>query len=136
MKTDIRDIYEQIGNLFYAIAADQHVKPLENGELKMLIIKHWLPRNQEAQDYKISEGAHFIILTMDALQASSTSAKEAYNSFVKFYKLNKELFSSELRELILGTASGITQIFAEQNFENKHLTELKNLLQAPTYSNN
>ena len=43
MKIDNRDIFEQIGNLFYSIAADQHVKPLEVGELKALISKDWLP---------------------------------------------------------------------------------------------
>jgi len=34
-----RDIFEQLGNLFYSIAKDQQVVPLQFGELKMLLRK-------------------------------------------------------------------------------------------------
>jgi len=134
MKTDNRDIYEQIGHLFYAIAADQHVKPIEIGELKLLINKDWLPRNL-GLDHMVSDAAHFIFLTLDVLQNSSISSKEAYSSFVKFYTLHKEVFTNELKQLILNTTSEITRVFAEKNSENKYLTELKSLLQTRAYSN-
>jgi hypothetical protein len=127
MKIDNRDIFEQIGNLFYAIAADQHVKPIEVGELKSLISKDWLPRN--LGESLVSDETHFILITMDALEGNKTTAKEAFSDFSKFYSLHPEVFSKELKQRMLDTAVEITKIFKEDNpFSNPHLIALRELL--------
>lgn len=127
MKVDNRDIYEQIGNLFYSIAADQHVKPLEVGELKSLISKDWLPQNSKSF---VSEETHCIVMTMDSLEGNQVSAKEAFGEFSKFYTLHPEVFSKEVKQRMLDTAVDITKIFKADNpLDNPQLAALKDLLQ-------
>jgi hypothetical protein len=128
MKIDNREVFEQLGNLFYAIASEQHVKPLEVGELKMLISKDWLPRNLESNKSVVSDETHFILMTMDTLQASKTSAKDAFRQFAKFYKFYPEIFSPVLKRRILGTAAAINKIFKADNpADNASLVGLEGL---------
>ena len=130
MKIDNRDIFEQIGNLFYAIAANQHVKPLEIAELKLLISSDWLPRNFEKDQSIIPDETHFIIFTMDTLAANGVQAQEAFNEFAKFYTIHPEVFSNELRERILKTAVDIVKIFKADNpLENTMVKALKQLVE-------
>lgn len=129
MKIESRDIFEQIGNLFYAIAADQHVKPLEVGELKALISKDWLPRNLAKNKSLVSDETHFIIMAMDTLEGAGATARNAFAEFAKFYKQHPGLFTEEVKQRILDTAVEITKIFKADNpFENKQLVALKELL--------
>lgn len=127
MKIDNRDVFEQIGNLFYSIAADQNVKPIEAGELKSLISKDWLPRN--LNETGISDETHYILMAMDALEGSKVTSKKAYNEFLKFYRLHPEVFSTEVTQRILDTALEITRVFKGDNpFENPHMAALRDLL--------
>lgn len=129
MKIESRDIFEQIGNLFYAIAADQHVKPLEVGELKALISKDWLPRNLAKNKSLVSDETHFIIMAMDTLEGAGATARNAFAEFAKFYKQHPGVFTEEVKQRILDTAVEITKIFKADNpFENKQLAALKELL--------
>ena len=135
MNTESRDIYEQIGNLFYAIAAEQHVKPLEVAELKLLISQNWSPRNRQADEPIISDASHWILVTIDTLQAANVPARNAYNDFARFYSIHPEVFTDELKLLIVNTCTEITKIFAEDNKAgNVHLSELKTLFKQKTYS--
>ena len=129
MKVDNRDIFEQIGNLFYAIAAEQRVKPIEVGELKSLVSKDWLPRTPLGNDFVISNETNCILLAMDTLEGNRTAAKDAYIEFAKFFSMHPEVFTNEVRERILNTAVDITRIFKADNpGENVQLTALKDLL--------
>lgn len=129
MKIDIRDVYEQIGNALYAVAADQHIKPLEVAELKLLISMDWLPRNSDSGEAASNE-AHCIILTMDALQANSISSVEAFKDFEKFFGLHREVFTDELRQRIVETSGRIVKIFSGSgDIPNVHFEAVKELLQ-------
>jgi hypothetical protein len=133
MKTDNRDIYEQIGNLFYAVAADQHVKPLEVAELKLLVTKEWLPRNSQKQEFPISDEAHCILIAMDTLQANQATASEAYREFSKFFSMHPEAFTPELKKNISHTVAEIVEIFQEDNTSvNTHQQALKDLFKTET----
>ncbi|HEU5291405.1 MAG TPA: hypothetical protein VFU05_12225 [Cyclobacteriaceae bacterium] len=133
MKLDIRDIFEQIGNLFYAIAIEQQVKPIELGELKLLITRNWLPRNIETNGSIISDEAHFILTTMDALAASKSPAQLAFGEFARFYKLHQNIFSNELKQRILDTATEITNVFSRSgSSDHSILKALKDLLESVT----
>lgn len=127
MKIDNEDIFEQIGNMFYAIAADQNIKPIEVAELKSLISKDWLPQNLD--EYFVSDATHCILVTMDSLEGNNATAKEAYNEFLKFYRVHPEVFSNEVKQRMLDTAVEITKVFKADNpLNNPHLDALRNLL--------
>jgi hypothetical protein len=129
MKIENRDIFEQIGTLFYAIAAEQHVKPLEEAELKFLISENWLPRNLEQTKSVVSDETHFILTTMDNLEGAQTPAREAFSQFAKFYEFHPEVFSAELTQRIVDTAEQITRIFKTDNpADNAQLIALKRLV--------
>jgi hypothetical protein len=129
MKIDTRDIFEQIGTLFYAVAVEQHIKPLEVAELKLLISRDWLPRNLEQTRSIVSDETHFIMTTMDTLQGAGTPAQHAFGQFAKFYAVHPEVFSSELTQRIIETATEITRIFKADNpLDNSSLVALKNLV--------
>lgn len=126
MKIDNRDIFEQLGNLFYAIAAAQHVKPLEVAELKSLISNDWLPRNWN--ESMVSDEAHGILIAMDTAEGNKVSAKDAFTDFSRFYKLHPDAFPVEVRKRIVDTASKITKIFEADNpNQNSQLKALKAL---------
>jgi hypothetical protein len=108
MKIENRDIYEQIGNLFYAVATDQHVAPIELAELKSMISKDWLPRNPEAM---ISDETHWILLVLDALEGANAPSDIAYKNFKTFFQLHPEVFRKEVRQRIYDTCEEITKVF-------------------------
>ncbi len=124
------DIFEQMGNLFYAIALDQHVEPLQFGELKMLLRKDWLDELTPISTSNVTEASHLVSLKMDTLQAESATAEDAFNEFTKFYATHREQFSAALKEKIGKTAEAITEVFPlEHNIKNNHITKLKMLLE-------
>lgn len=128
MKIGNRDIFEQIGNLFYAIAAEQQVKPLEIGQLKALINKDWSPRNRNRNQPLVSEETHLINLAMDTQEGTRATPGEAFGEFAKFYNLHPELFTADVKQRILDTAVKITDVFkANHPFANTPLEALKEL---------
>ncbi|HEY0742056.1 MAG TPA: hypothetical protein VGD40_11370 [Chryseosolibacter sp.] len=130
MNIDNRDIFEQIGNAFYAVAADQHVKPLEVGELKLLISNDWLPRTTAGNEALVSDEAHSIIMAIDSLQTAQTKSNDAFKEFASFYHKHPDVFSNDLKERIVKTARDIVKIFKADNRKpNRHLEALKNLFQ-------
>jgi hypothetical protein len=127
MKIDNHDIFEQIGSLFYSIAADQQVKPIEVGELKAMISKDWLPG--KLSESLVSDETHCILMAMDFLEGSKATAKDAFEEFAKFFSLHPEAFTKELKQKVLNTAVEITTLFRADNpFRNPHLVAVKNLL--------
>lgn len=132
MKIDIRDIYEQLGNIFYAIATGQRIAPLEVAELKLLVTREWLPREQEREELTLSDEAHCILITIDTLQAGNVSPREAYNAFARFYTLHPEIFTAAMKEHILDTAREIKKIFPTEDSKDDYFNKLENLLM-PVY---
>jgi len=110
MKTDNREFFEQLGNLFYALAAGHSIEPIEVSELKMLISKDWMAFPQDS-DLPIPQDVHFMFVEMDTLEAAPTSASEAYNNFAKFYRLHPEVFTQALVDRIIETATSINSFF-------------------------
>ena len=129
MKIDNRDVYEQIGNLFYAIAADQKIKPLEVGELKFFISSYWLPSNHSGNNLLVSDEAHIILSTMDALERGKASPADAFTEFSGFLTNHPEVFTKELKQRIFDTTRQIVRIFhADNPEENVHLKMLENVV--------
>ncbi len=129
-----REIFEQLGNLFYALAADQEISLMESGELKMLLRKDWLTEPSHPSDDKVSEAAHLIGLTIDSLQNQKIAPEEAYHIFSVFYKKHQEQFSYALKQKVMETAESIVKIFPSHGRKSDHLKELKILLEESTQS--
>ena len=128
MEVDKRIALEQIGNLFYAIAVEQHVRPLEVPELKLMISREWIPKNSLNQEFMVSDATHCIVMTIDANIGAGMSPDEAYDQFADFYHAHSTMFTKEVRDVILETATTITNKFGKQK-NNLKLTALKNLLE-------
>jgi hypothetical protein len=123
-------IFDKLGNLFYAIAKDQHVEAMEFGELKMIIRKHGVSEIEHPTAAVVSEPAHHIVLAMDALHAEGASADDAFQEFVNFYSAHDKQFSDTLKEKILATAEAITEVFPSgSRSKNNHIIKLRLLFQ-------
>src|SRR5687768_16433568 len=128
MKTDNREFFEQLGNLFYALAVGHSIEPIEVSELKMLISKDWMAYPQDS-DLPIPEDVHFMFFEMDTLEAAQASALEAYNNFAKFYRLHPEVFTPALVDRIIETAASINSLFPARIPSKKdYFAELTELL--------
>jgi hypothetical protein len=129
MKTDIRDIYEHIGNLLYAFAEDRGLKPLDFPKLKMLIRSYWVARTPASMGSLVSREGHVVLLTIDWLQSEKVPAAKAYQDFEHFFMVYPEVFTNELKKIIIDTVSEIDQIF-EGTKTPAHFTvsELKKLM--------
>jgi hypothetical protein len=129
---------EQIGNALYAIASDQHVKPLEIAELKLLITRDWGDRKRDLKGFSVSDEAHYILVTMDSLQGNNVSAVQAYNDFEAYFLNHPRSFAKEVKERLLTTSREIMNIFSRNNDStNMQFENVKNLfrLAATTTAN-
>lgn len=133
MESFKREMFEKLGNLFYAIAMDQHVSPIEFGELNMLMRRDWLTEPDTEINQVISEPCHMIVLTMDSLLGQAVSAESAFRDFTVFYTKHREQFSSALKDKIIDTTNAIISVFPSPGrVQNNHLIKLKLLFQNST----
>ncbi len=130
MDINYQKIYEQLGNLFYSIAAaDNHVKAKEVVKLKEIVDHEWLPLEGSKDEFGI-DAAHYIYISFDYLLASSTLAEDAYQAFTSYYEAHKSHFSKDLKRKILVTSAEIANAFGGANkSELAYLTRLNLLLQ-------
>lgn len=128
MKTDNREFFEQLGNLFYALAVDRSIEPIEFSELKMIISKYWMSQPQDSE-LPIPQDVHFMFVEMDTLQTTEVPSSEGYNSFARFYSLHPESFTTELVDRIKETATSIDALFPKHHpYKKNHLSDLLILL--------
>ena len=134
MKPDIRDLYDHVGKLFYAVAKEQQVTALEIPELKRLISEFWLPRNFSEMGPLVTKEGHRILLAIDACEREQMNYRQAYASFENFFATYPEIFSGELKEIILNTASEIRTVFTKGPADEDGLPDLQELLfEFPSY---
>ena len=110
------EFYQNLGKLFYAIAAsDKVVRPEEYAKLKAVVKKDWMSSNLIEDSFKKNAEAS-IINTFNWLENDKEyDAETCYNSFVTFKKQNEALFTSEVKKLIIKTASAIVYAFSASN---------------------
>ena len=108
--------YQNLGKLFYAIAAiDFKVNAAEINKLKELVRKHWLDID-DTEDAFGTDAAYQIEIVFDWLNKNNTSnSKECYDDFVTYKNEQKQLFTKDVKKLIMKTASAIAQSFAGKN---------------------
>lgn len=129
MKNFGREIFEQLGNLFYAVATEQNVSLLAAGELKMLLKKDWLTEKSDPSQDKVSEASHLVGLKIDTLQTEQVAASEAFHEFENFYRKHEEQFSFALKRDIAETATAIINTFPSSG-PNRTYDALRRLIPA------
>jgi hypothetical protein len=128
MKSDSREFFEQLANLFYALAVDRSIEPIEFSELKMLISKEWMAHPQDS-NLPIPENVHLMFVEMDTLQATQVPSADAFNGFAQYYTMHSEVFTPVLLDRIKKTATSINDLFPAQNPNKKdHFGDLLILL--------
>lgn len=106
-KIKTRAFYQNLGKLFYAIAiVDGTINELEIKALKKLVTTEWLNK----------DNSFYIVDVFNWLNYDQDyNAEECYNSFLSFKNYNEELFTDEIKTLILKTANAIASSFSRKN---------------------
>lgn len=127
--TAARELYENLGKLFYAIAAaDKVVRKEEILVLDEIVKKEWLPV-EDSRDEFGTDMSFQIEVIFDWYRENGLSAEAAYQKFETFKKEHEWLFNEEMNNLIWKTANRIAIAFPGQNrSEILMLIRLKSLL--------
>lgn len=128
-KRAMQEFYQNIGKLFYAVAAaDNVVRPEEVKALKEIVENEWV-KVEKTRDEFGTDAAYQIEIIFDWFDENQPAAMEAFEEFKEFKKDNEEMFDKELKDLIWKTADAIAGSFAGKNkAELSMLTELKRIL--------
>lgn len=115
-KADI-EFYQNLGKLFYAIAAaDNQVRDEEFNALKYIINNEWKPSSENPDNDFINNGTVTIIDTFKWLRNDNEyNAEICYNSFINYKRSHEDFFNKEIKSLIIKTASKITASYSGQN---------------------
>jgi hypothetical protein len=109
------EFYQNIGMLFYAIAAsDKVVQAEEIKTLKELVQKKWVPIDNITDEYGTDE-AYKIEIIFDWLEENAPEAEWAFNEFKQYKKENEQLFTLQINQLIWDTANAIAASFSGKN---------------------
>ncbi len=120
--------YQNIGQLFYAIAAaDKVVRKAEYDALKTMVLNHW-KKFEEDQAYYQEPVAYQMEVVFEWFDYEQMDAQDCFDSFSDYAKDNPKVFSKEKKKLIVKTAEAIASSFAGKNkSELIMLTKLKML---------
>ncbi|MFL1896244.1 hypothetical protein ACJRPK_11115 [Aquimarina sp. 2-A2] len=129
MSTTSITIYQNLGKLFYAIAAiDRVIRAKEYAKLKELVKKDWVAVDQLTDEFK-TDAAFQIEIVFDWLENEDKDPNECYDDFESYYKENTPHFDASIKKLIWKTANEIANAFSGRNkAEVILLTKLKLLL--------
>jgi hypothetical protein len=123
-------LYQEIGQLFYAIAAaDKVVRKVEYEALKNLVKLEWSSMNDYVDEFGVN-AIYQMEIVFDWFDYEQLDANDCFKSFAEYYKGHKKLFSESQKQLIWKTANAIAGSFAGTNkSELILLTKLRLLLQ-------
>jgi len=112
----VHKFYQNLGKLFYAIAAvDNTVRDEELNKLKEVVKKEWLTTNLIEDSLKINV-EDSIINTFKWLQDDNEyNAETCYNSFLTFKKEHESVFTHDINRRILNTARAVAASFSRVN---------------------
>ncbi|MFD2518912.1 hypothetical protein [Salinimicrobium flavum] len=121
--------YQNLGRLFYAIAAaDKMVTREEVETVKRLVREQWLDLEGSLDEFG-TDAAYQIEIIFDWLDANKPQATSAFENFNQFHKENKDLFTPYINDKILRTSREIASAFRGKNkSELVMLAKLQSLL--------
>lgn len=108
--------YQNLGKLFYAIAAaDKVVRKIEHAKLKEIVKKEWLSVDDFEDDFH-TDAAYQIEVVFDWLyNEEKLDAERWFTSFLDFKNDHEQLFDDQIKNLILKTADIIASSFSGKN---------------------
>lgn len=113
--TNYRELYQALGYLFYSVAAsDKKIASKETVKLQELVTKNWLTLEDSEDKFGMDNG-HIISITYEMLTENAMSAEEAWENFREFYELNRELFSGNIKDMLITTAEDIARTYWHTN---------------------
>lgn len=109
------EIYQNLGRIFYAVAiSDKRIHNKEIDILKKLIREKWLDVDEIEDEYG-TDAAFQIETVFDWLQEYEQDGETCYKEFLSFYKEHENIFTPEIKELILHTSHSIAMAFSGKN---------------------
>jgi hypothetical protein len=107
--------YQNLGKLFYAIAAaDKVIREEEVKKLKHLVNTEWLNLGG-VKDKSEVDAMRQIKITFEQLAAQTQNPNDSMADFKLFKKANENLFTDDVKQLIWKTANAITKSFSGRN---------------------
>lgn len=121
--------YQQLGKLFYSIAAvDGTVREEEIKKLIEIVHKEWVPIEDTLNEYG-DDSAYQIEIVFDWLIEKDGNMGKVIPGFRNFKKEHPSLFTPQISQLIIKTAMAIAESFSKKNkSELKLITELRDVL--------
>ena len=126
------DIYTNLGFLFYSVAAgDGRVHKAEVDTLKQLVKDKWMPLESSRDEFGV-DSAEYITMSFDYANENDLDANEAYSRFAEAYREHGKRFDLSLKDLVLETATAISDAFGHKNkTELTQLTRIQQLFRQP-----
>ncbi|MEM5565487.1 hypothetical protein WNY78_10245 [Psychroserpens sp. AS72] len=108
--------YQNLGKLFFAIAAsDGTVRELEFDKLKAFVKQEWLDVD-DINDAFGADAAYQIEIVFDWLKHSDElNVQACFDDFINYKNDQSQLFTADIRKLILKTATSIAYAFSGIN---------------------
>lgn len=107
--------YQQLGKVFYCIAAsDNIISQKEISTLKKIVKKEWLPLESTLTEFG-DDAALQIEIVFDWLLENDWNSMDVITEFENFRKEHPSLFTPKTNDLILKTANAIVASFSNEN---------------------
>ncbi len=107
--------YQNLGKLFYAIAAsDKVVRSSEYESLRKIIKNEWIKVDDIVDEFG-ADAAFQIEIVFDWMDSETLSAESCFQEFESFYNEHKARFSDRIKQLIWETANAIAGAFSGKN---------------------
>lgn len=124
-----RQLYKELGNLFYAIAAaDKKIRPEEKKTLHEEILYAW-KNHEHSTDRFGSDRAYLIEFEFETLEDDFVTAENAYTLFESYFIDHEKEIDSACRVKIFNSARHIAESVRKINHEElSYLIRLKTLM--------
>lgn len=107
--------YQNLGKLFYAIAAaDKVVRKSEYESLRKLVKTQWLDL-EDSEDEFGADAAYQIEIVFDWLDYKELTPQECFNEFESYYKDHPLFFGEKIKKMVWDTANTIADAFSGKN---------------------
>ncbi|MCK8520930.1 hypothetical protein M0D21_05100 [Aquimarina sp. D1M17] len=107
--------YQNLGKLFYAVAAsDKVVRESEYNSLRKIVKSKWLQVDDIVDEFG-ADAAFQIEIVFDWMDYETPNAESCFKEFETFYNDYKTYFSKRIKQLIWETANNIADAFSGKN---------------------
>ncbi len=125
----VEKLYENLGKLFYAVAAaDNVIHTEEIKTLEKIVKEDWVTVDDFKDEFGTDE-AFYIEMMFDWMQENSPPAWQAFYEFRDFKVEHENMFTPRIKDLIWKTAESIAVSFEGKDpAEETMLSKLKEIL--------